>query len=338
MAQLILIGLLAFLFGIATHRGTICSVIAAAQLCRTGYASRLVGFLVGAACAFAVTVPIAWLNPDTVKLYADFGIVPAIVVGGAFYGLGALVNGACLFGTFSRLTAGDTTFLFTIPGIGLGSLVAQHLGLAGLRGPSASPLMSTPGALTATLYVAGLVFAIASAAAVLAALRRAGVGPMRLMRAKHWRPALSMVLIGATGGALFLLSDAWAPPALIKRIAALLAGGAPAFPLESLLGPAALFAGGGLAALFSGRLKVRPPKALAAVRALAGGTMMGTAAGAVPGGNDTMLLAAVPSLAVSGTLAYLAMFAVLVPAFFAYYRLGARSQEPESGSAAAGRG
>ena len=55
-------------------------------------------------------------------------------------------------------------------------------------------------------------------------------------------------------------------------------------------------------------------------------------------GGGAIFAAWPPLYAVSFSGFYLAMFAVLVPAFFAYYRLGARSQEPESGGAAAGPG
>ena len=56
--------------------------------------------------------PIAWL--------------PALA-GGALFGIGALSNGACAFGTVGRIASGEFSFLATILGFVLGAVVARAL-------------------------------------------------------------------------------------------------------------------------------------------------------------------------------------------------------------------
>jgi Sulphur transport len=68
-----------------------------------------------------------------------------------------------------------------------------------------------------------------------------------------------------------------------------------------------LFAGATLGALLQHRWRLAPLEPLRAARCLAGGFVMGWGAHLVPGGNDMLLLWAIPGLALYGLLAYLVM-------------------------------
>jgi hypothetical protein len=321
-----IVAALAFVVGFAVHRGTNCSVIAAAQLARSGRSTRFLSFLVAAAVATALTVPLAWLAPDSVRLYASNGWTLAPAVGGACYGLGALVNGACALGTFARITIGRASFLLTLPGIGLGAQLAMALGLARFRGAPTPPPMASAEPFTGVLLaVAGLV-ALAGLIASVVAHRRAGATALRLLRARQWRPTFSMVVVGAAAGLLFAIAEPWSWPTLVRGLSGLITGQPVTLATATLVGTAAMFAGGLVAGSLSGHLRWRGFELRQSARSLAGGTIMGASAALVPGGNDVLLLYGLPGLAASAVIAYLAMSAVLLAILSIYYRALAPSR------------
>jgi hypothetical protein len=319
--MLAVLALLAFIVGFSVHRGTNCSVVAARQLARRRDPTRLTSFVVGACAALAIAMPLVWLHPESFKTAVSFGVTWAALIGGACYGLGALVNGACALGTVVRISEGRLAFLATIPGIGLGAFLAGELGLAGYRGEAGPALMAAPGAVQTAAVLSAAIIAIATLWATLMRIARARYGLSSLLRTSRWRPILAMLITGAAGGLAFVIAEPWAWPSLVRRVSQALSGGAAEFPAPMLVGPVALFAGGFTASFLSGRLRLRWQSARQLLRPLLGGVIMGTSAALVPGGNDVMLLHALPSLAVSGILAYAAMFAVLVPVLATFRRL-----------------
>ena len=92
--------------GFATQRGSICSVLAARQWVETGGTSRMRSFLLAALWSMATVTPIAWatgwLAPAPI-----FGLDKFAVAGAVAYGIGTMLNGACVFGTASRIFSGD---------------------------------------------------------------------------------------------------------------------------------------------------------------------------------------------------------------------------------------
>ncbi len=86
----------------------------------------------------------------------------------------------------------------------------------------------------------------------------------------------------------------------------------PTFPTDSLIGAGALFLGSLAAAMYKGRVVVRPPHVVPTFQAIVGGLIMGFAWALIPGGNDSMVLYMLPSLALNGIVAYAAMFVTLM--------------------------
>jgi hypothetical protein len=310
--MLAVLALLAFLVGFSVHRGTNCSVVAARQLARRRDPTRLTSFIIGAAIAMALATPLVWSNPTLFIAATSAGLTWAPVIGGACYGVGALVNGACALGTLVRISEGRLAFLATLPGVTVGAYLAVRLDLAGYRGDAAPALMATPGAPQTAAVVSAVIIALTAMIVTIASNRRARYSINALIAAARWRPIMSMLITGAAGGIAFVISDAWAWPSLVRRLAQIAAGAPPTFPPAMLIGPVALFAGGFAAAWMSGRFRLRLRGMQQAVQSLTGGTIMGASAALVPGGNDVMLLYALPALAVSGLIAYLSMLAVLV--------------------------
>ena len=233
-----------------------------------------------------------------------------------------------------EISEGRLAFLATIPGIGLGAVLAGQLGLAGYRGAPGPAFMAAPGAVQVAAVLSAAIIVLATLGATLLRIGRARHGLSSLLRASRWRPTMTMLITGAAGGLAFVMAEPWAWPSLVRRVSQALSGDAAEFPAPMLVGPVALFAGGFAASFLSGRFRVRWQSSRQLLRSLLGGIIMGTSAALVPGGNDVMLLHALPSLAMSGVVAYAAMFAVLVPALWILGRMravpGAQCQPAQS--------
>lgn len=317
----LLIAPLAFIAGFACHRGTVCSVIAAEQIVKSGRTTRLKAFLLAAVMAGAVTVPLSWFFPDFAKLAPDYGLSLLPVLGGACYGLGAFVNGACAFGTFARMTQGETTFMLTPIGIGLGVMASITLGLPAMRGPPRPALLAAPTLQSSVILAVGAAIALMALVALVRTFYRAGTRPSRILTGRHWRPAFAMVVMGLSAGLLFAIAEPWPWTSLVRQTATFFAGISVVFPVASILGPIFLLLGGVSSSTMSGRFRWRWPQPLPGLRALAGGALMGSAASLIPGGNDVMVLFALPALSASAVAAYVTMMLTLLAALLVFRRL-----------------
>lgn len=309
---LILLALLAFAFGFVAQRGSVCGVLAARQMVETGGTSRVRAFITASLWAFAVAVPLAWLAPDRFKLAPSYGSIGLALAGGALYGLGTVVNGACVFGTASRAFSGNLSFAAALPGIAGGAVLAGAMQLASLQGaPTPSPLLQ-PSPLTWALLIIVSLLAAASLAGIVRSHARAGLGLGQVLRAARWRTSLAMLLIGVIGGVLFAGGGQWSYPSLMRQMGNAVAGRPASFPLVTVIGPLALVAGGIVSVRLGGRFAMRRVSLVQLLRSGLGGVIMGSAASLVPGGNDVMLLAGLPSLGLHAALAYPAMMATQV--------------------------
>jgi hypothetical protein len=303
---------LAFAVGFALQRGNVCSVLAARQIGWTGRWSRLYGLLLASVWAFVVIMAVAWSGAGPFKTSGQFPLSFLPVIGGVFYAVGCYVNGACIFGVCSRLTAGNLTFIFAIPGMAAGATLADFARVS----PSASQLQPSLAAQpSGPLFALWLVAVAFLAWIVWRMLRvhwRAGVTLANVLRQSRWRSTLAAAIIGMIGGLLFATDVPWIYPALIRRVALYLAGSRADFPLETIVGSSSLFLGGIAAAGYHGRFVFRVPHPLPALQSLIGGVIMGFAWALIPGGNDAMVLYLVPSLALHGIIAYFAMLTTLI--------------------------
>jgi hypothetical protein len=258
-----------------------------------------VGFLAASAAAGLVAIPLVWPGTLGGALAASTNIHGVLIVGAIAFGLGALINDTCLLGSLARLGDGEIRLLALPPGLALG-IIAVDLVMPGYGGTWPS-ILSTP-SLPSLMAVAS--FAVAMVLAV------SYVSMRRFSQAKpRWSFGASMIGLGATGGALYALSPSWTYSALIQH----------GLPLAmSPMGEVALLAAlssiaGALVASFrQGNLRLRWPSAYGILRSLVGGALMGIGIALVPGGNDAMILAAIPGLSPGGIVAYILMTATIV--------------------------
>ena len=303
---------LAFAVGFALQRGNVCSVLAARQIAWTGRWSRLHGLLLASAWALVVILGVTWSGAGPFKTSGQLPLSFLPVIGGVLYAAGCYVNGACIFGVCSRVTAGNLTFIFAIPGMAAGATLAELAHVS----PSASQLQpnlaAQPNVPLFALWVAVVLFLTWVVWCMLRVHWRAGVTLANLLTQSRWRSTLAAAIIGVIGGLLFATDVPWIYPALIRRVAFYLAGTRADFPLETIVGSGAVFLGGLAAAGYHGRFVFSAPHPLPALQSLIGGVLMGFAWALIPGGNDAMVLYLVPSLALHGILAYIAMLTTLI--------------------------
>ena len=333
----LVVAILAFGFGFATQRGSVCGVLAARQIVETGRASRLVAFVTASLWALVVIVPLAWLAPGRFILgsftlgTSQVGAALALA-GGALYGLGTIINGACVFGTASRVLSGNVSFAMALPGIAIGAGLAGTLGLPLWHAnPTASPLHEP----SLAAFVLLLVAAIAVMTALINIVRsyhRAGLGFSPALRAARWRTSMAMMIIGILGGALFAGGGPWSYPTFLRQAGNIAFGRPGSFDVVTIVGPLALVAGGVFSALTGGRFAWRPVSVPQIGRSLVGGVIMGIAATIIPGGNDVLLLSGLPSLSLHAALAYPAMVVTQIALLVAAKQWKVRSSQRPSTS------
>jgi uncharacterized protein len=119
-----------------------------------------------------------------------------------------------------------------------------------------------------------------------------------------------MTIIGVLGGLLFATGAPWSYSTLLRVLGNLTEHQEATLATATIVGPLGALAGALAAAALGGRFALRTPSGVQLGRSLIGGGIMGFAIILVPGGNDTLLLSALPSLARHGALAYLSMLGV----------------------------
>ena len=133
--------------GFAIQRGGTCMVAAVDQLVRDGSAKKLVAL--GECSLWTSALGILALAAGLgFAASPAYPVGVATLVGGLLLGLGAWLNGACVFGSIARIGGRDWHYLLTPPGFFFGCLL--H---AGLVGAPAMPVAAVPATVARPLLV-----------------------------------------------------------------------------------------------------------------------------------------------------------------------------------------
>jgi hypothetical protein len=220
-------------------------------------------------------------------------------VGAVAFGVGALINDACLLGSLSRLGNGEIRLIAVPFGLGAGFLLTGEFMVD--RNPLWPSVLTAPSMLGATALAAFLIIAVFS----LSYISRQTASRSR----RRWPLGISMLVLGITGGALYAIVPVWTYADLIQR----------GLPLTitatgeiAMLTVAASIVGAVTAALRQGQWRLQRPAPADIVKSFVGGALMGVGVALIPGGNNGLILAAIPALSPGGTAAYLLMTATIV--------------------------
>jgi len=297
--------LCAGVMGYAIQRGATCTVAAVDELVTQGTSRRLLG-LVEAAIWVAGGLVIAETLHVLPQMPVGYAASGWTVIGGALLGLGAFVNGACVFGAIARFGAGEWAYLLTPLGFYLGclSVVPLFAGVAPVRLVQASPVLAA----STWLVVPFLAFALWRIARAVRAALGSGEAHWHERVAMHvWSPHAATTVIGITFFIMLLAVGAWAYTDVLAELARGMAGNLVARTL--LL--AALFAGAMLGGYTAGRFRSTRITIAQLAKCFAGGVLMGCGSLLIPGGNDGLILVGIPLLWPYAWLAFFTMCVVI---------------------------
>ena len=295
---------LALLMGYAIQRGGTCTVAALEEVVQQRRWTRLRALLEAS----------LWVLGGLVLLRA-FERLPQLPMGyplhwhagfgGALLGLGALINGGCVFAVVARIGSGQWAWLATPAGFLLGyGLTERWAGIAAAM-PLALPLWLQA-------FSTGWVALVVVAALVrLAWLAWRSAGHWRLGK-RVWSPHLATIVIGLVFLLLFVSLGAWTYTDVLAELAS---GRFMHLGLRGWLLPA-LFVGALYGGWTAGLWLHRWPSPVTLARCFCGGLLMGAGSVLVPGGNDSLILFGMPLLWPNAWLAFASMCAVVLLALW----------------------
>lgn len=301
-AALLLAVACVLLMGYAVQRGATCTVAAVDEWVGKGSCRRLAGM--GEASLWVagglLVAEALHMLPAMPPAYAPGGWT---VAGGVLLGLGAWVNGACVFGAIARLGSGEWAYAATPVGYYAGCRFVQQVVDPAAPRPLESPsvLFMAPQALAAAfvLFAAWRVIP-----PLLRGLRAGGLRPAwARWRVAVWQPHAATTVIGITFVVSLLVAGAWAYTELLSD----LAGGRVRDVGLRVLLFAALLTGAVLGGLTAGRWRPTPPTLRRVALCLAGGALMGCGTLLIPGSNDGLILVGMPLLRPYAWLAFATM-------------------------------
>ena len=312
----LLSALCAGVMGYAIQRGATCTVAAVDEVLTKRSARRLASLLEASlwVAGGLLLLQGLQLHPVMPKGYALSGWT---VLGAALLGLGAWVNGACVFGAIARFGSGQWAYALTPLGFYLGCLSVPWLFAppAPHKLADVSPVLLAPPWL-AGLFVLFVVWRLArpwwrrtqssGEPARAPLLQRAGLAPAQ----RVWSPHAATIVIGVTFLVMLVLVGAWAYTDLLAELARGMAVNSLARSVLLL----AMLLGAAWGGWTASRWRSTPLTATQAFKCLSGGAMMGWGSVLIPGGNDGLILIGMPLLWPSAWVAISVMVLVIASA------------------------
>jgi toxin CptA len=299
--------LCAALMGFAIQRGATCTVAAVEEVVSKRSLNRLIS-MVEASLWVVGGLLIAQALQLLPKMPAGYAISYWTVVGGVLLGLGAYVNGACVFGAIARLGSGEWAYVVTPLGFYVGCLTVGTLfsQSAPSKLTSNSPLFDAAMWL-AVLFAAFMLFRIVSpllsgtsdvAQRTLAQRIRATLGT------RIWSPHAATAIIGITFVVILLLiGGTWAYTDVLAELSRGMAGSL----VARIALVAALFLGALVGGYTADRFRSTRISAAQVAKCFAGGAMMAWGSLLIPGSNDGLILIGMPLLRPYAWIAFITM-------------------------------
>jgi uncharacterized membrane protein YedE/YeeE len=321
---------LALLMGFVTDRTNLCSVHAVNELLFQRRATLLLSFVKVVLWVLGTSLLLQWLLSTPSASTNSFQIRPVSLMGGILFGFGSVMNDGCSLHTLTRLGRGNMGMVVSIVGLIVGAIICRSLllqapDLASLPDPNATAV--EPAYRQILLWVLGIWAMVET----FRLLRRFKLSDYRRnIMAAEYGLSPAAALIGITNGVLFFLAGTWMYTyTLIQGTSnLLLTDGEHYSPVSPLLWwlLLAYLAGifGSAISHHNVHLTIRPQRNW--WRYFSGGALMGIGASLVPGGNDVLLLNAIPGLSSHAIPSYLSMLVGIAVGLLIQHRYFSKQQ------------
>ncbi|MDD1486897.1 hypothetical protein F9946_12085 [Burkholderia thailandensis] len=296
------------LIGFAASRASLCTVRAVAEVLTSQRAWLLTSFAKAAAWTTVVSGVIALVSPTSATQVLERLPHGLGLVGGFLFGVGAAINGGCSLSTLQRLADGDLSMLGTLTAYILGALafnaLSRELGFTTLQ---ALPTRWQGGHPWGSALLCLLLLWASWEVIRLWRPAAAAIRFHQRLVSSSYRLSSTAALLGIAGGLLYQLQGSWTYTNYLRAVTVswLGAGAAPSAFHGLLL--VALLGGMLLSSLQRGSFALNRQWHLHLPRRLAGGFLMGIGGTLVPGGNDTLILSAIPTLSLWALFNYLSL-------------------------------
>jgi uncharacterized membrane protein YedE/YeeE len=301
---------LAFILGFVANRTTLCAVKAVDEILFQRHAKVLASF----------GKIILWACGTSIILEWVFGIVPTQTVkyslnlqsllGGLILGAGAVLNGGCALYTLIRLGRGDLGMLISITGISVSifllSSIQSIIPTISITSTISSFTLHAPYKLTLSIMV--MVWMVIE---LFRLSRHFKLSQWRTrLLAECYQLSTASAILGICNGVLFAVVGTWSYTyTLITSVATLSPEFSHTNDVSSLLWGLTLTLLAGIAgsSFIKGRFTILFKPEINWLRYFSGGMLMGLGALLIPGGNDVLLLSAIPSGSPHALPVYLCM-------------------------------
>jgi len=297
--------LCAGLMGFAIQRGATCTVAAVDEFVSKRKLNRLISMIEASLWVIGGLL-IAEASHLLPKMPAGYAIGWLTIVGALLLGLGAFVNGACVFGAIARLGSGEWAYVLTPLGFYLGCLTVGSLF------PPPPPRLSAASPLFDAAMWLAVVFVALMLFRVIRPLLSRGSDPEQTfaqrvhaaLTSRIWSPHAATGVIGVTFVMILLLiGGTWAYTDVLNDLARGMANSL----IARVLLVIALFAGAIVGGYTAGRLRSTRITATQSAKCLAGGALMAWGTLLIPGSNDGLILIGMPLLRPYAWIAFLTM-------------------------------
>ena len=295
------------LMGFAIQRGATCTVAAVEEAVSKRRLNRLIS-MVEASLWVVGGLLLAQSLHLLPKMPAAYAVNYLTVLGGVLLGLGAYVNGACVFGAIARLGSGEWAYVVTPVGFYVGCLTVGTI----FSPPPPSKLSGSSPLFDAAMWLAVLfagfmLFRVVSPLLSAASDGASQTFTQRLratLATRIWSPHAATAVIGITFVVILLLiGGTWAYTDVLAELARGMVGSL--FARIALV--AALFLGALVGGYTAGRFRNTRIGAAQVAKCFAGGAMMAWGSLLIPGSNDGLILIGMPLLRPYAWLAFITM-------------------------------
>ena len=294
------------IMGFAIQRGATCTVAAVDEVVSKGSFTRLAS-LVEASLWVIGGLLIAQTFHVLPSMPGGYPVSYLTVLGGVLLGLGAYVNGACVFGAIARLGSGEWAYAVTPLGFYAGCVSVGYVLVAATysRLPYGSPVLQAS-SWVAFVFIVLMLWRLVRVASATSpgALTESDWQQWRArVTKKVWSPHTATTVIGITFFFSVMLAGTWAYTDVLAELAR---GMASSLIARSLL-LVTLFLGAVLGGWTAGRFRSTRVSLAQLLRCFAGGALMGWGSLLIPGSNDGLILVGMPLLWPYAWLAFLTM-------------------------------